>query len=55
MKDQRTEILELLNLKKYKWQELKGKPQDVTHEDFINNVIWTYNDIIRDIENMCCD
>jgi len=46
------EVLEMLSLKKNQWMELKGKEQDLTHENFVDNVILTINWIMSDIERM---
>lgn len=46
------ELLDLLSDKKNKWSELKGRDHDVTHENFIDNVLFTLGWIIRDIERM---
>ena len=48
----RTDILKKLDLKKCKWKELKGQPQDVTTENFIDNVILAIDWLIGDIEKM---
>lgn len=47
-----SEILKKLNLKKCRWLELKGQPQDVTTENFIDNVILAIDWLISDIEEM---
>lgn len=46
------EILKKLSLDKCKWLEIKGKKQDVTHENFIDNVILVYDWIMSDIAKM---
>lgn len=46
------DVLEMLSLKKNQWLELKGKEQDLTHENFVDNVILTINWIMSDIERM---
>ena len=46
------DILKTLTLKKSKWSELKGKHQDITQENFIDNVILTINWLIDEIEKM---
>lgn len=48
----RTDILKKLDLKKCKWKELKDQPQDVTTENFIDNVILAIDWLIGDIEKM---
>ena len=52
MKDIKREILEMLSLKKNKWYELKGKDHDVTHENFIDDVILVLDWVIDDIEKL---
>ena len=48
------EILRVLDLSKAKWIEYRNSPQkqDVTHENFIDDVILAYGLAISDIENM---
>lgn len=48
----KTDILEMIELKINKWNEIKGKHQDVTHENFIEDVLLTLNWVKSDIENM---
>jgi len=47
----KTDILKMLDLKKNKWSELKGKGHDVTHENFIDDVLLVLDWMIKDIEN----
>ena len=46
------QLIGMLSLKSEQWKELKGQHQDVTHENFIDNVLLVYEWIIRDIERM---
>ena len=48
----KTDVLKMLDLKINKWRELKGQRQDVTHENFIDDVILVYEWVIGDIEKM---
>ena len=45
-------IMDMLHEKKAKWESMKGKNHDVTHENFIGDVVLTYEWIIGDIEKM---
>ena len=47
-----TDVLKLITLKKNKWMEIKGQDQDVTQENFADNVIWALDSVISDIEKM---
>lgn len=47
-----TDVLKLITLKKNKWMEIKGQDQDVTQENFVDNVIWALDSVISDIEKM---
>lgn len=47
---EKTDLLKMLALKKNKWQELKGKEYDATHENFISDVLLVYDWVINDIE-----
>lgn len=54
---EKVDILKMLDLNVNKWREIKGNEakghkQDVTHENFIDNVILVYEWIIRDVERM---
>lgn len=50
------ELLMMLSLKKSKWVEIREKErngeQDMTHENFINDVILTLDWVINDVTNM---
>jgi len=50
------DLLMHLSLKKSKWMEIREKErmgeQNVTHENFINDVILTLDWIINDVTNM---
>jgi len=46
------DILTKLDTQKSKWLEIKGKDQNVTQENFIDNVILVYEWILNDIEKM---
>jgi hypothetical protein len=48
----KTDILKMLDLKKNKWSELKGKGHDVTHENFIEDVLLVLDWLIYDVENL---
>lgn len=52
MNEFKKDVLQMLSLKKNQWMELKGKEQDVTHENFVDNVILTLTWIMNDIERM---
>lgn len=55
MKDEyilKTDILKMLDLKKNKWSSLKGKEQDVTQENFVDNVILVLDWVIDDVESL---
>lgn len=47
-----TDVLKLITLKKNKWMDIKGQDQDVTQENFVDNVIWALDSVISDIEKM---
>ena len=49
---EKSDIIKMLDTNASKWRELKGREQDVTHENFIDNVILVYEWIIRDVERM---
>lgn len=49
---EKNDIIKMLDTNANKWRDLKGHEQDVTHENFIDNVILVYEWIIRDIERM---
>jgi len=51
----KVDLLKMLDLKKSKWCELKGKNQDVTHENFIDDIILAFDWIINDVENLTSD
>ena len=46
------DILNMLDSHKRKWEEIKGPDQDVTHENFIDNVLLVLDWVIKDIEKM---
>lgn len=47
------EILKNINLNIAKWKELKKKGSyDVTHENFLDDVILVYEWVLNDIEKM---
>ena len=48
------DIIKRLDMEKDKWKAIKGhdRDQDVTHENFIDNVILIYEWVIRDVERM---
>lgn len=48
----KTDILEKLSLSINKWKSLKNEKQDVTHENFIDDVILVYQWVMADIEKM---
>lgn len=49
----KVEVMEMIGLNINKWTELKGKGSyDVTHENFIDDVILVYQWVLRDIEQM---
>ncbi len=45
-------LLKMLEAKKAKWRELKDKHQDVTYENFIDDVILVYSWVIDDVIRM---
>lgn len=44
------DLLKDFNLKLSRWKELKDKEQDVTHENFIDDVILVLGWVLNDIE-----
>lgn len=46
------DLLNILKAKKDAWRNLKGKEQDVTHENFIDNVLLALEWISDEVENM---
>ena len=48
----KSDILRMIGLKINKWSELKGEPQDVTQENFIDNVILALQWVMSDVEQM---
>jgi len=48
------ELLKMLTLKKSKWLEIKEKKEehDVTHENFISDIILAFDWIINDVTNL---
>ena len=49
---EKKDLLEYLALNEAKWKERKNLGQDVTHENFISDVILVYQWIIMDVEKM---
>lgn len=47
---EKSEILNMINEHKTRWTDIKGKDQDVTQENFIDNVLWTLDMIASDFE-----
>lgn len=45
------DILKMLDLKKNKWNALRNKEQNVTHKNFVEDVVLVLDWIMRDIEN----
>lgn len=45
-------IISRLIMEKEKWMAIKGHDQDVTQENFIDNVLLVYEWIISDVEKM---
>ena len=49
----KTDVLKMIELNINKWNELKNQgSQDVTHENFITDVICAYQMMLRDVERM---
>lgn len=48
----KTDILKMLDLKKCKWGELKGKEQNTVNENFVDDVLLVLDWVIGDIEKM---
>ena len=46
------ELVSKLLMEKNKWLAIKGHDQDVTQDNFIDNVLLVYEWIISDIEKM---
>lgn len=46
------DIIKRLDMEKDKWKAIKGHDQDVTQENFIDNVILVYEWIISDVLRM---
>ena len=46
------DIIKKLDMEKDKWKAIKGHDQDVTQENFIDNVILVYEWIISDVLKM---
>ena len=46
------DLLKKLDMEKDKWKAIKGHDQDVTQDNFIDNVILVYEWIISDVERM---
>ena len=45
-------IINKLIMEKEKWMAIKGHDQDVTQDNFIDNVLLVYEWIISDVERM---
>ena len=45
-------ILKTFEEKMTRWKEIKGEGQDVTYENFIDNVILVYSWVMDDISRM---
>lgn len=48
----RDDLLEMLNEKKNQWRSLKKEGQDVTHENFIDNVVLALEWVIDGVEKL---
>ena len=48
----KSDVLRMIDLKIAKWKALKDKPQDVTQENFIDNVILALNWVMDDVERL---
>ena len=49
----KVDVLKMIDLNINKWQEMKGRGSyDVTHENFIDDVILVYQWVLRDVERM---
>ena len=50
----KNDLIKRLDMEKDKWKAIKGhnQNQDVTQENFIDNVILIYEWIIKDVEKM---
>jgi len=46
------EIVSKLLKEKEKWMAIKGHDQDVTQDNFVDNVLLVYEWIIKDVEKM---
>lgn len=46
------DILRMIDLHITRWSDLKGKEQDVTQENFIDNVLLVLEWIMNDIEKL---
>ena len=49
---EKDDLLKLLSLQSNQWKELRGQFQDVTQENFIDNVILVLSWVMRDVEKM---
>ena len=49
---EKNHVINLLRVRKDEWSKLKGKDQDVTQENFVDNVIWAFDYILKDLEKM---
>ena len=48
----KNDLLKDFTLQRDRWKQIKNKDQDVTQENFIDNVILVYEWIIGDLERM---
>jgi len=48
----KNDLLKDFALQRDRWKQIKNKDQDVTQENFIDNVILVYEWIIGDLERM---
>lgn len=48
----KSDLLRTLDLRITKWTDLKSKEQDVTQENFIDNMILALRWVVDDVENM---
>lgn len=51
-KELKNDLLKDFTLQRDRWKQIKNKDQDVTQENFIDNVILVYEWIIGDLERM---
>ena len=49
----KVDVMKMIDLNINKWMEMKGRGSyDVTHENFIDDVILVYQWVLRDVEQM---